>query len=107
MRTITGRVDCQSTKEIPVGSVIFITFSIEKKIVGRQTLQNLEHFPFEYRVNLEEDETQSVAGQLDVRVNIERGETTIFCNGQNGVEQVDLSSLAQQDHLDIQLHSYP
>ncbi len=107
MRTITGKVDCQSTKEIPVGSVIFISFAVDKKVVGRQTLQNIENFPFEYRVNLDDDSGVESVDLLDVRVNIERGEMTIFCNGENGIEQVNLASLAQPDYLDIQLRSYP
>jgi hypothetical protein len=102
MKTITGKIDCLTTKEIPVGSVVFISFTVDKKIMGRQTLQNLEHFPFEYRVNLEESEAQ-----MDVRVNIERGEMTLFCNGENGIEQIDFSSLSEPDHLDIQVRTYP
>lgn len=104
MRTITGSVDCSSTKEIPVGSVVFISIGLNDKIIGRQTLQNLQSFPFEFRVNLEEANESDV---YDVTVNIERGESTIFFNGQNGVESVDFSKLAQPDHLDILVHSNP
>ena len=83
MKTIKGTIDCTQTKDIPVGSVVFIYVMRNDKVAGSQTLQSISHFPFSYTVDIDEHMFDE-AGKCSIRISIENGENTLFING-NGM----------------------
>ena len=108
MKLIQGSINCKQTTEIPKGSVIFITVSKDTNIIGHQTLQGIDAFPFKYRVQVSDDlksrEAHDLVQTWSIRVQIENGEQTIFLNGAGNFilhpQETDL------EKLDIQLNFY-
>lgn len=78
MKTISGTVNCKDTTEIPVGSVAFIHVFKGSEEVGHRTLPNLTSFPFEFKVELNDNELNESGYTL--RVSIDNGENIIFLN---------------------------
>jgi hypothetical protein len=106
MRIIQGTITCNETREIPVGSVVFITVSIGSNVIGHNTMQRIEAFPFKYRVEVDDESNQTTGNgeNWSIRVNIENGEQTMFLNGPGNLSiqrpEVDL------ENLDIQLNVF-
>ena len=101
MRIIQGTITCNETREIPVGSVVFITVSVGSNVIGHNTMQRIEAFPFKYRVEVDDE---SNGENWSIRVNIENGEQTMFLNGTGNLSiQRPESDL---ENLDIQLNVF-
>ena len=108
MKIIRGTIDCKEATEIPIGSVAFITVSKDNNIIGRQTLPQINSFPFKYRVEVSDDlkskEAHETVQTWSIRVQIENGEETLFLNGAGNFmlspHGCDL------ENLDIQLNFY-
>lgn len=102
MKVVQGTINCKEAKSIPVGSVIFIYVYKEDKVVGHQTLASVEHFPFDYKVEIE-DEDYAAPG-LSIKVMIDNGENTLFLNGSGST---DIRENQVLDKLDIELNANP
>ena len=108
MTIIQGMIDCKETAEIPVGSVVFITVSKDGNIIGHQTYQHIDAFPFKYHVDVTEEikpkEAHEAVETWTVKVQIENGENTLFVNGAGNFmlspHDTDL------EKLDMQLNIY-
>jgi hypothetical protein len=106
MRVIQGTITCNETREIPVGSVVFITVSIGSNVIGHNTMQRIEAFPFKYRVEVNDESNETIGKNENwfIRVNIENGEQTMFLNGTGNLSiQRPESDL---ENLDIQLNVF-
>ena len=104
MKTIEGIINCKETPDIPPGSVVYITISKDSKIIGHQTLQCIDKFPFAYQVEVEHEPAQDKVQTWSIRVNIENGESTIFLN--DTCNFMPLSEGNEFEKLDIELKTY-
>ena len=103
---VKGTIDCKDTKELPVGSVVFIyVYKNESDVIGHQTLQSVEHFPFEYNVEIDE-KSWSENANYSIRVTVENGEKTLYLNGKAGLTTLTKAELTNKP-LDITLNAYP
>lgn len=76
MKSISGQVVCKNDQQIPVGSVAYIYIQNGDKVVGHTTLQSIDHFPFDYCVDLSDDLLNEPGNTM--RVSIENGENVVF-----------------------------
>lgn len=67
-------------------------------MIGHQTLQSIDNFPFEYRVDLDQNDVKNCA----LRVQVERGESVLFVK--DGV-RVDLDG-SKEGQCNIELEQY-
>ena len=80
----------------------------DAKIIGHQTLQCIERFPFEYRVQVDDElvgnQSHETVQTWSIRVSIENGEKTVFLNGTGNF--ILIPNETNLEKLDIQLNFF-